>query len=81
MNRELETEQNLYRDPSKMTRKERLKEIRELGNIVFTGEGYKIYMNSSYKGFDGKTPVQMVKDGNDEAVLRDLAGLYEGGPF
>jgi hypothetical protein len=55
-----------------------LQQIVELGQAVFTPEGFVQFLRSPVPVFDGRTALQLVELGEGERVVGALAGLYEG---
>jgi DNA-binding XRE family transcriptional regulator len=55
-----------------------IQEIRDLGLIVYTPEGFQLFMKTPFPEFEGKTALQMIEQGRADAVLSALAADYEG---
>lgn len=55
-----------------------IQEIRDLGLIVYTPEGFRQFLTTSLPEFEGKTALQMIERGRADAVLAALAADYEG---
>jgi DNA-binding XRE family transcriptional regulator len=55
-----------------------LKEMRDLGLMVYTPEGFRLFMRSPLPDLGGQTPLQMIEQGKIEEVIGALAGDYEG---
>ena len=55
-----------------------LREIRDLGLIVLTPAGFRLFLRSSLPALGGRTPLQAIEQGDGDRVLGILAGLYEG---
>lgn len=56
----------------------KLQEIISLGLIVYTPEGFVMFMSWPQPAFDGRTALQLVETGKAETVFGELAGDYEG---
>ncbi|MHB8577791.1 MAG: helix-turn-helix domain-containing protein [Dehalococcoidia bacterium] len=56
----------------------KLAEIVHLGLIVYTPEGFVIFMSTPLGEFHGRTALQLIELGEAEDVLGALAGDYEG---
>ncbi len=55
-----------------------IQEIRDLGLIVYTPEGFRQFLVTPFPEFEGKTALQMIEQGRADAVLSALAADYEG---
>lgn len=55
-----------------------LQEIAQLGHIVYTPEGFSMFLTTPFPTFDGRTALQMIELGQAEQVLGALAEDYEG---
>jgi DNA-binding XRE family transcriptional regulator len=55
-----------------------IQEIRDLGLIVYTPEGFQLFLKTPLPEFEGKTALQMIEQGRADAVLDALAADYEG---
>ncbi len=55
-----------------------IQEIRDLGLIVYTAEGFRQFLVTPFPEFEGKTALQMIEQGRADAVLAALAADYEG---
>lgn len=55
-----------------------IQEIRDLGLIVYTPEGFQLFLTTPLPEFEGKTALQMIEQGRADAVLSALAADYEG---
>jgi len=55
-----------------------LHEIRELGLLVYTLEGFQQFLKTPLPIFGGKTALQMVEQGQSGSVIAALASDYEG---
>ena len=60
------------------TQMAQIQEIRDLGLIVYTPEGFHLFLTTPFPEFDGKTALQMIEQGRTEAVFAELAADYEG---
>ena len=56
----------------------KLREIAELGLIVYTPEGFSKFLTLPHPAFEGRTALQLIEQGQADRVLADLAGEYEG---
>lgn len=56
----------------------RLREIAELGRIVYTEEGFQLFLVTPLPAFGGRSALATIEAGEAELVLDVLAGLYEG---
>jgi hypothetical protein len=67
--------------PSATADRQRLLQIREildLGRIVYTDEGLHLFLTTPMPVFDGATALQMIERGEGERVYGALATDYEG---
>lgn len=55
-----------------------IREILELGQIVYTDEGLRLFLTTPMPVFDGSTALQMIERGEGERVFAALAQDYEG---
>jgi DNA-binding XRE family transcriptional regulator len=55
-----------------------IQEIRDLGLIVYTPEGFQLFLKTPLPTFAGRTALQMIEQGHAEAVFAALASDYEG---
>jgi len=55
-----------------------LREIVELGLIVYTPEGFRLFLTAEMPVFDGKNALEFLEHDRGEAVFGALAGDYEG---
>ena len=60
------------------TRLADIQEIVDLGQIVYTPEGFAQFMSTPFPVFDGQTALQLVERGETERVMGALAADYEG---
>ena len=58
-----------------------LREIAELGGIVYGPERLGDFMSAPLAEFEGRTPLQLVERGEADRVLAALAADYEGGGY
>lgn len=56
----------------------RIQEVRDLGLTVYTPAGFQQFLRTPLPAFDGRTPVQMIEQGQVAAVVAALASDYEG---
>ena len=56
----------------------KLKEIEELGLLVYTPDGLKEFMRTPMTAFDGHSALEMITLGQHERVIAALAADYEG---
>jgi transcriptional regulator with XRE-family HTH domain len=63
------------------TRMAQLREIAELGALVYGGERLGDFMTAPLAEFDGRTPLQLIERGEADRVLAALAADYEGGGY
>jgi len=67
--------------PSSAADRQRLLQIREiidLGRIVYTDEGLRLFLTTPMPVFDGATGLQLIGRGEGERVFAALATDYEG---
>ena len=76
----LEDERRLPAQPAVATRLARLKELTELGLLVYTPEGFARFMSTPLPTFSGLTALQLIERGEIERVFAELAATYEGVP-
>ena len=55
-----------------------IQEIRDLGLIVYTPDGFQLFLKTPLPTFAGRTALQMIEQGHAKAVLAALASDYEG---
>jgi hypothetical protein len=55
-----------------------IQEILELGRIVYTNEGLRLFLTSPMPVFDGATGLQLIERGEGELVYSALVADYEG---
>src|SRR5262245_58260103 len=55
-----------------------IQEVRDLGLCVYTAEGFRQFLRTPLPTFDGRTPLQMIEQGQAKAVISALASDYEG---
>ena len=55
-----------------------LQEIVDLGLVVYTPEGFHKFMTLRHPVFEGRTALQLIENGEGDAVFGELAGEYEG---
>jgi DNA-binding XRE family transcriptional regulator len=76
----LEEESRLPAQPAAATRLARLKELAELGLVVYTPDGFAQFMATPLPVFGGVTALQLIERGDIERVFAELASTYEGVP-
>jgi len=76
----LEDEQRLPAQPAVVTRLAKLKELTDLGVLVYTPEGFASFMATPLPVFAGLTALQLIERGEIERVFAELAATYEGVP-
>ena len=59
-------------------RLQELQEIAELGRLVYTAQGMRLFLTTPMTAFDGRTAAHLIRLGRAEVVLGVLAGQYEG---
>ena len=64
--------------PYQKARLAQIKEIADLGLIVYTPEGFHLFLTTPMPVFDGQTGIQMIESGRGHKVLSALAADYEG---
>src|SRR5438270_11795285 len=57
-----------------------LAEIVELGQLVYTPEGWRQFLTLPQPRFGGRTALQLIERGETECVIGALATDYEGAP-
>jgi hypothetical protein len=55
-----------------------LKQIIELGHLVYTPEGFAAFLQTPLPAFDGQTALELIEVGQVERVLAAIAADYEG---
>jgi transcriptional regulator with XRE-family HTH domain len=55
-----------------------IQEVRDLGLCVYTPEGLIQFLKTPLPTFAGRTPLQMIEQGQVDAVIAALAADYEG---
>ena len=76
----LEDEQRLPTQPAVATRLAKLKELADLGVLVYTPGGFARFMATPLPAFDGLIALQLIERGDIERVYAELAATYEGVP-
>jgi hypothetical protein len=56
----------------------KLKEIEELGLLVYTPDGLREFLRTPMAAFDGHSALEMIAVGKYERVIASLAADYEG---
>ena len=75
-----EEEGRLPAQPAVASRLARLKELADLGRLVYTPEGFAQFMTTPLPVFGGLTALQLIERGDIERVFAELASTYEGVP-
>ena len=57
-----------------------LAQIVELGQLVYTPEGWRQFLSLPQPRFGGRTALQLIERGDIERVISALASDYEGAP-
>jgi hypothetical protein len=73
-------ERGLPAQPATATRLAQLKELADLGLLVYTSEGLARFMATPLPVFGGLTALQLIERGEVERVFGELASTYEGFP-
>lgn len=68
-------------DQDTLMRLAKLKEIAELGLMVYTPEGLKEFLNTPLPVFNGRCAFDLLQLGDYEPVIRALASDFEGTGF
>lgn len=55
-----------------------IQEMRDLGLMVYTGEGFRQFLRTPLPIFKSRTPLQMIEQGEIDQVIAALASDYEG---
>lgn len=55
-----------------------IQEVRDLGLCVYTPEGFRAFLKTPLPSFAGRTPLQMIEQGQADDVLAALVSDYEG---
>jgi hypothetical protein len=76
----LEDENRLPAQPAVATRLAKLKELTDLGLLVYTPDGFVRFMATPLPVFDGLTALQLIERGEVERVFAELAATYESVP-
>lgn len=76
----LEDESRLPAQAAVASRLARLKELADLGLLVYTPEGFAQFMATPLPVFGGLTALQLIERGQIETVFAELASTYEGVP-
>lgn len=59
-------------------RLDKLREIATLGQIVYRGDGFRLFLTTPLASFDGQTATQLIEARQFDRVIGALAGDYEG---
>ena len=76
----LEEESRLPAQPAVASRLARLKELADLGLVVYNPEGFAQFMATPLPVYGGATALQLIERGDIERVFAELASTYEGVP-
>lgn len=76
----LEDQDRLPAQSAAATRLAKLKELADLGLLVYTPEGFAQFMATPLPAFGGLNALQMIERGDIERVFAELASTYEGVP-
>jgi hypothetical protein len=79
--RTVERMEDLARPPRSSAVAERLGQLArlvELGQLVYTPEGWRQFLTLPQPRFDGRTALQLIERGEAERVIGALATDYEG---
>ena len=74
----LEEGNRLPAQPAAATRLARLKELADLGLLVYTPEGFARFVATPLPVFGGLTALQLIERGDIDRVFAELASTYEG---
>jgi transcriptional regulator with XRE-family HTH domain len=70
--------QAMPRDDAKRTQLAHLAQLAELGLTVYTPEGFRAFLTTPMPVFEQRTAMQLLENGQIDAVLSALAADYEG---
>jgi DNA-binding transcriptional regulator YiaG len=73
-----EQQQTLPSNPRVRGQLAQIQAVRDLGLIVYKPEGFQLFLQTPLPHFGGRTPLQMIEQGDAERVLDALAADYEG---
>lgn len=76
----LEDQNRLPAQPATATRLAKLKELTDLGLLVYAPDGFARFMATPLPVFGGLTGLQLVERGEVERVFAELASTYDGVP-
>ena len=76
----IEDEERLPAQPAVATRLAKLKELTDVGLLVYSPEGFARFMATPFPVFGGFTALQLIERGEIERVFAELAATYEGVP-
>lgn len=76
-----EKEKRQPTDPDQLARLAKLREIVELGRMVYTSEGLKEFLSTPLSVFGGRSGFDLIQLGEYEPVLAALAADFEGTGF
>jgi transcriptional regulator with XRE-family HTH domain len=58
-----------------------LREIADLGSVIYTREGLADFLDAPLAEFDGRTALQLIERGEADRVLAALAADHEGAGY
>jgi transcriptional regulator with XRE-family HTH domain len=76
-----EKEERQPTDPDQLLRLSKLKEIIDLGNLIYTPEGLHEFLSTPLPVFGGHSGFDLIQLGEYEPVLAALAADFEGTGF
>lgn len=76
-----EEDQAMPHDAAKRTQLAHLAQIAELGLTVYTPEGFIAFLTTPMPVFEQRTAMQLLENGQIDAVLGALAADYEGSGY
>jgi hypothetical protein len=74
----LEDGNRLPAHPAAATRLVRMKELADLGLLVYTPDGFKRFLATPLPVFGALTALQLIERGEIDRVFAELAATYEG---
>jgi transcriptional regulator with XRE-family HTH domain len=76
-----EKDRKLPKDREVLSRLAKLKEIKDLGAMVYTPDGFKEFLSTPLPVFAGRCALDLLQLGDYESVLGALASDFEGTGF
>ena len=73
-----EQQQSLPSNPRVRGQLAKIQAVRDLGLAIYSPEGFQLFLRTPLPIFDGRTPLQMIEQGEIDHVLDALAADYEG---